>query len=364
MGNSDKWILQLCHSYGAPFDDVARQWQVLFDDTQYKVLTVFLTGEPNDDVVKLVGGQVIFLGYKSKDIRGLKRKQINDIANLNKEYQFELAIAHRYKPIYIATHIKSLRVFGVAHAYDVFDGFWRKKYIQTCKDRLTLIGVSNAIRDDVKAALPRYPQGKIQTIYNRVNVERLQAGQINKEQARLFLGLPKEAYIVGNVGRLHPDKDQETLIAGFAKALPNLNNGLLVIIGDGRLDSELKQQVAELGITKSVLFLGRVADAWKYFKAFDVFALTSNYEPFGMVLLEAMVANIPVVSSNVGGAPEVVGDTGILFPLGHSAELANALKSLFLGNTNNLDSLNYVKAMFDDAAVKAVFFNTLFSEPS
>ena len=347
MGNSDKWILQLCHSYGAPFDDVARQWQVLFDDTQYKVLTVFLTGEPNDDVVKLVGGQVIFLGYKSKDIRGLKRKQINDIANLNKEYQFELAIAHRYKPIYIATHIKSLRVFGVAHAYDVFDGFWRKKYIQTCKDRLTLIGVSNAIRDDVKAALPRYPHEKIQTVYNRVNVERLQTGQIDKEQARLFLGLAKDAYIVGNVGRLHPDKDQKTLIAGFAKALPNLNNGLLVIIGDGRLDSELKQQVAELGISNSVLFLGRIPEAWKYFKAFDVFVLTSDREPFGMVLLEALSARVPIFTADSGGAREIIENAKAKFSFGDWEQLSY----LLIGAPIELDSI-LLETKFSDEAVK------------
>jgi glycosyltransferase involved in cell wall biosynthesis len=362
MSDSDKWVLQLCHSYGAPFDDVARQWKVLFDDTPYKVLTVFLTGAPNDNVVKLVGGDVIFLGYKSKDIRGLKRKQINDIGTLNNEYQFTLAIAHRYKPIYITTHVKGLRVFGVAHAYGVFDGFWRKKYVQRCKERLTLIGVSNAIRDDVKAALPKYPQEKIQTIYNRVNVKRLQDGQVEKEQARQYLGLSADAYIVGNVGRLHPDKDQKTLIAGFAEALPNLNNGLLVIVGDGRLETELRQQVSDLDITKNVLFLGRVPDAWKYFKAFDVFALTSNYEPFGMVLLEAMVANIPVVSSNVGGAPEVLGGTGVLFPLGDSAELAKAFEVLFLEDCNDSGGLSHVENMFDDAAVKAMFFNTLSSE--
>ncbi|BFM13990.1 glycosyltransferase [Maricurvus nonylphenolicus] len=353
-----KVVLQLCHSYGAPFDDVARQWRVLFDPSEYEVVTVFLTGEPSDKVSELVGGEVIYLGYRSKDLRGLKRKQIKDVQQLHAKYNFSLAVAHRYKPIYIATHIKDLPVFGVAHAYGVFEGFWRKRYVASCQQRLTLIGVSHAIRGDIAKTLPAYPEEKLHAIHNHIDTKKYQAGQLGKNAAREALGLPQDAYIVGNVGRLHPDKDQKTLIAGFAKAFPDLDNGLLVVVGDGRLEDELKQQAKELGVEDAVNFLGRVPDAWQYFKAFDVFALTSNYEPFGMVLLEAMIAGVPVISTDVGGAPEVVGEYGELIPLEGIGALAQALTlNLAVKEGGQMDT--YINNNFSDRSAQDKFRNIM-----
>jgi len=351
--NNRKWVLQLCHGYGAPFDDVARQWKVLFDESEYRVLTVFLTGEPCDKVRALVGGQVEFLNYVSKDLRGLKFKQIHDVKKLHQRYNFSLAIAHRYKPLYIASHIKGLQVFGVAHAYGVFEGFWRKRFVQRRADRVTIFGVSNAIRDDVKRCLPNFPQERIQTFYNRVNFEHITSHQLEAKSAREFLGLDQQDYIIGNVGRLHPDKDQATLISAFAKALPNLQRAKLVIIGDGRLREQLELQARHLEVAQKVVFLGRVTDAWKYFKAFDVFVLSSHYEPFGMVLLEAMTASVPVISTDVGGAPEVLGGEAQLFSVGGDKSLAQ-----LLGRKNPDDfglAKNRVLEEFSDSAARREF---------
>ena len=147
-----------------------------------------------------------------------------------------------------------------------------------------------------------------------------------QKEARDKLGLPEQAWIVGNVGRLHPDKDQATLLRGFAQALPRLPAGsLLAVMGAGPLEQRLKALAQELGVGDSVRFLGKVPEARRYFKAFDVFALTSDHEPFGMVLLEAMVAGVPVICSDCGGGREVVDGTGRLFALGNAGELAQAL---------------------------------------
>ena len=84
----------------------------------------------------------------------------------------------------------------------------------------------------------------------------------------------------------------------------------------------------ELGVGDRVLFLGQVPDARNYFRAFDVFALSSDHEPFGMVLLEAMAAGVPLLATACGGAKEVVEGVGILFPLGDAEHLAQGLKHL------------------------------------
>jgi glycosyltransferase involved in cell wall biosynthesis len=228
--------------------------------------------------------------------------------------------------------------------------------------RLSLLGVSDAVRDDMRKCLPKWPTGRIQTLYNRIDVESLAATQVPREQAREALGLAQDSWIVGNVGRLHPDKDQATLLRGFAEALPKLPaNSQLVILGKGRLEQDLKELAMELGIGRHVLLLGQVLQASRYYKAFDAFALSSDHEPFGMVLLEAMVAGVPLIATSAGGAKEVVEGVGILFPLGDAEHLAQGLVHLSRLDDEQRQScadmmLVRLRERFSDEAVRNVFW--------
>ena len=328
MTSTDRWVLQFCHGYDGPFLDCARQYAALFVGTKYKVCTVYLTGSPSDEVVQgSASDDVVFLDYSSRDVRGLKLRAIQDIRKIAGTRSFAFCIAHRFKPIYVAILGTDLPVIGVHHAFGDYKRRSRKVFANFFKRRLSLLGVSNAVRDDIRACLPSWSAERIETLYNRIDIEAVRVEQISRESARDFLGLPQEAWVVGNVGRLHPDKDQGTLIRGFAQALPHLPTGsLLVIMGKGPLEISLKNLAAELGVSGQVRFLGQVINGRRYFKAFDVFALTSDHEPFGMVLLEAMAAGVPVVCSDCGGGREVVEGSGVLFALADSHSLALALR--------------------------------------
>ncbi|OEC32920.1 Glycosyltransferase involved in cell wall bisynthesis [Pseudomonas cuatrocienegasensis] len=322
------WILQLCHGYDGPFLDCARQYAALFVGTRYRVCTVYLTGAANEAVRQgSASDEVIFLNFSSRALRGLKLQAIRELSRLAASRDFVSCIAHRFKPIYIALLGTALPVIGVHHAFGVYDRPLRRLFISRFQSRLLLLGVSNAVRDDIRQQLPRWPTERIETLYNRIDVAAIQAEQVSREVAREHLGLPQDAWVVGNVGRLHPDKDQATLIRGFAQALPDLPPGsLLAIMGQGRLEAELRQLAHSLGLDESVRFLGQVADGRRYFKAFDVFALTSDHEPFGMVLLEAMAAGVPVICSDCGGGREVVDGVGQVFPFGAHASLAGLIR--------------------------------------
>src|SRR5574344_779444 len=310
--SGQKWVLQFCHGYDGPFLDCARQYAVLFKDTEYKVCTVYLTGAPSEEVIQgSTSDEVLFFNYRSKDIRGLKLAAIRDFKKLVASRDFAFCIAHRFKPIYIALLGSKLPVIGVHHAFGDYTRLSRRLFANFFKQRLRLLGVSNAVRDDMRACLPGFKPENIETLYNRIDVEAVQAEQVSRSEARDFLGLPHDAWIVGNVGRLHPDKDQATLIKGFAQALQDLPKGsLLAILGTGPLETPLRNLAKTLGVADRVLFLGQVPNARRYFKAFDVFALTSDHEPFGMVLLEAMAAGVPAICSNCGGGREVVEGVG------------------------------------------------------
>lgn len=354
-----QWVLQFSHGYDGPFMDCARQYAALFKDTDYKVCTVYLTGAPNDEVAQgSASDEVIFLNYSSKQVRGLKLAAIKDFKKIVTSRNFTLCIAHRFKPIYIALFGSKLPVIGVHHAFGDYKRGSRQWLANHFRNRLRLLGVSNAVRDDMRACLPKFKPENIQTLYNRIDVEAVQAEQVSREEARQFLELPLDAWVVGNVGRLHPDKDQTTLIKGFAKALPELPTGsLLAIMGSGRLEQQLKQLAVDLGVADSVRFLGQVPNGRRYFKAFDLFALTSDHEPFGMVLLEAMAAGVPVIATDCGGAKEVVSDPKCLFELGAVDELS----PLLIASVGNLPIENSTE-QFTDSSGRQRFWSWLDSE--
>ncbi|MEE4948192.1 glycosyltransferase [Pseudomonas alliivorans] len=361
--SAERHALQFCHGYDGPFLDCARQYASLFAGKGYRVTTVFLTGAADPDVVADCGSdEVLFMEFSSKAIRGLKLGAIRELRSIVASRHFSFCIAHRFKPVYIALLATRLPVIGVHHAFGDYQRRSRKLFANLFRKRLSLLGVSDSVRDDMRKSLPAWPAERIETLYNRIDVEQLQGSQFSAEDARVELGLSPSAWIVGNVGRLHPDKDQATLLRGFALALPSLpENSQLVILGKGRLEESLKELARELGIGANVLFLGQVADARRYFKAFDVFALSSDHEPFGMVLLEAMVAGVPVVATSCGGAREVVEDVGLLFPLGDEQRLAQGLMHMAGLNADQRQDcaermLLRLRERFSDHAVRNVFW--------
>jgi glycosyltransferase involved in cell wall biosynthesis len=380
MIEKTRHVLQLCHGYAPPFLDVARQYAVLFKNTSYKVTTVYLTGVKDQYVInQSASDEVLFLENSSKDLRGLKLKQIRQLKKIQQTRQFDFVIAHRYKAVYICCHLKGLKVIGVHHAFDDYQRLMRRLFVYRQKKNLFLLGVSNAIRDNLKKALPHFPQENIQTLYNRIDNKTLQGEQLSREQAKRKLKLEEGCFYFVNVGRLHPDKDQTTLIKAFANMAEKYDNVRLMIFGTGRLEKTLKELIVRLDVNDKVIITARSHIA-HYLKAFDCFALSSDHEPFGMVLLEAMSAGLPVISTQEGGAGEVVGDSGWLVQQGDSEQLSKLMQTVYLlistsyKENNSLDKDNNRKEIekqqqkmsqrienyFDDQAVAEVFWKIPF----
>ena len=355
----ERWILQFCHSHYGPFTDVARQYAVLFKGSPYKVLTVYLTGEPDEAVrVASESDEVVFLNFSSKAVGGLKLTAIRALKRIAASRDFALVIAHRAKPTYIACLATKLPVISVHHAFGDYKRASRRWLANVFRNRLSLLAVSDAVRDDIRRCLPAWPMEKIETLHNRLDIAVATAEVVPRAEARVALGLPLDVPVVGNVGRLHPDKDQETLIRGFAAALPRLPAGaLLAIAGSGPLEGELKGLANQLGIADRMRFLGQVPHVRRLFAAFDLFVLSSDHEPFGMVLLEAMATGVPVMATDCGGAPEVVADPARLFPLRDAAVLADKLVAFF-EETKTVDDAPAQRCRcFSDEAARIRFFS-------
>lgn len=364
MHSANLRVLQFCHGYDGPFLDCARQYASLFKGTPYKVTTVFLTGLADADVAAACeSDEVLFLEQTSREIRTLKLKAIRELASIARTRDFHFCIAHRFKPIWIAMLATRMPVIGVHHGYGDYRRLGRKLFARLFDGRLRLLGVSNSVREDIRSSLPNWPAHHIETLYNRVDIEPLRRSQLTRQAARQALHLSPHAWIVGNAGRLHSDKDQATLLRGFAHALPSLPaQAQLVILGQGRLEEALKALALELGIADRVLFLGQVAEARRYFRAFDVFALSSDNEPFGMVLLEAMAAGLPLISTGTGGAGEIVEGLGMLFSIGDDEALGRGLVHLSQLDSQQVETCvrlmdERLQVQFSDVAGRREFWN-------
>ena len=340
-------ILQISHGYNVPFLGVSNHYARMLTP-KGEVTTLYLSGDEDESVrLQTEGGRVLFWQLNAKGLKGAKLGLIYKLYQFIRDEQFDLVLCHRYKAIYMAAICQLLglkfRQLGVIHGFGDFKRAARRAFLSLLKKRLLLLGVSNAVRDDIRQSMPSFPADKVQTLYNAIDVAEVESKQLDKKQARVFLGLDDKKFIIGNVGRLHPDKDQATLIRAFSEFHKQQASSQLVILGSGRLEQQLKDLARKLGVEQQIVFLGQVQDAVNYYKAFDLFALSSDREPFGLVLLEAMVAKVPVVASDCGGASEVVADTGYLFDFADVAALTGVMHKVCAENNEILVEQAYNK---------------------
>jgi glycosyltransferase involved in cell wall biosynthesis len=140
---------------------------------------------------------------------------------------------------------------------------------------------------------------------------------------------PNKKRLFGTIARLSEEKDLPTLINAFYQHQlhPEFNGNELEIYGAGPLENSLRELISELSLQKSVRLMGRTQRPGEVINSFDVFVLTSKFEGFGMVLLEAMSLGKPIICSRIDTALEVLGETGaaIFFETGVQADLASKM---------------------------------------
>jgi glycosyltransferase involved in cell wall biosynthesis len=148
---------------------------------------------------------------------------------------------------------------------------------------------------------------------------------LDREAARAALHLPTERRVVGWVGRLTAEKGAEIFLAAGARLREE--PPLLSIIGDGPQRRSLAALATQLGLDSRIRWHGQIAEAARLLRAFDAVVLSSWTEGTPMILLEAISAGVPVVSTAVGGIPDVVGDReALLVPPGDPPLLAEAIR--------------------------------------
>jgi L-malate glycosyltransferase len=185
-----------------------------------------------------------------------------------------------------------------------------KKPWQFCFDRITTPWAHKIVvnsRDIVPFAVTHegVREKQVEYIPNGVDAN---TRPKNNAARRKMLGIPSESRIIGTVGRLDELKGFSYLIEAFAVIRARIKNAVLVIVGGGMLEEQLKELAKKCGISSSVLFLGEQSNVSEILVWMDVYVQPSLCEGMSNAMMEAMAAALPVVATRVGGTRELIAD--------------------------------------------------------
>ena len=187
----------------------------------------------------------------------------------------------------------------------------RKLFEQCPAGQLTLAAVSQTLADSLEHDLQR-PVVVLRSAFDPVA---FRAATLPAEQARSRLGLPLQGSpVLGAVGRLVESKGFGCLLEAFAGVLAHQPQARLVIIGEGPARPALEARIEQLGLHGKVLLPGHLPDAATLYRAFDWVAIPSTQEGLGLILQEAVMAGVPVLTSELAVFREQVADAGWYAP--------------------------------------------------
>ena len=268
----------------------------------------------------------------------IMQMNFNMVAKANeiiaKEGNFDVIHAHDWLVAYAAKTLKNsynIPIVSTIHATEagrnsgIHDE--QQRYINDTEWMLTyesseVIVNSNYMKGELQR-LFGLPYEKINVVPNGVNLSLFNGVERDYNFRRKY-AMDNEKIILF-MGRLVYEKGIQHLIAAMPKILNGYHDTKLVICGKGGMLEELKEQVRRMGIENKVYFAGYMSgkDVQKMYKAADISVFPSTYEPFGIVALEAMLSENPVVVSDIGGLNEIV------------EHKVNGMKS-YCGNPNSI----------------------------
>jgi glycosyltransferase involved in cell wall biosynthesis len=196
-----------------------------------------------------------------------------------------------------------------------------------------IIAISNAVKKYLYTSSEVSPHREISVVHYGFEPKVFSSSNHNLKNEFDVLK-ESNTLIIGTVARLSPEKDIPTFLRGFSLSLKANSNLKAVIAGSGSDMDTLVSLSEQLKISNKVVFLGKVQNVANLMRVFDMFILTSKFEGFGMVLVEAMSIGLPIIATDISAIPEVVGNggPGLLFPVGDEVALSSYIGHLSLNS--------------------------------
>jgi glycosyltransferase involved in cell wall biosynthesis len=211
-------------------------------------------------------------------------------------------------------------------------GFWRRFQGWAYRRGVQPVSIAGEV---TRTFVQEYGRAPAAEIPNAIPTELYAPDPVRRMEWRTRHEVPERALVYVCVAGLRPQKNHSLLLQAFALVAQRLPDALLLLVGGvDQLNPQhaevVKLQAQQMGLTHRVRFLGARGDVPDILRASDVFVLSSDYEGNPLAVLEAMASGVPVVSTAVGGVPELVADgvSGLLVPAGNLEALSEAMAQL------------------------------------
>ena len=284
-------------------------------------------------------------------------KAIGEVRRLIKRYNPDIVYAHSSK----AGAIARIADIGLKN-YCIYNPHgWafnmrcsaKKKAMYTAIEKIAapfcdkIICISDA---EKQSALDKKicREDKLQVIFNGVDIEAYENG-IHGTVKRKDLNIPEDAFVVGMVGRISPQKAPDIFIKMAKHVKDKVSNAHFIIVGNGDQEAEIKKYAKDNDFLDSLHITGWVDNPMSYVELFDVACLLSRWEGFGLVLPEYMMARKPIVASRVDAIPNIIcdGENGLLVEMDDVVGVSTAVLKLYLNNN--------LKSKLIDEGLKTVY---------
>lgn len=258
-------------------------------------------------------------------------------------------VARTFLPLLQALpHIRAVVIF---HGSTRLHSADRALFQKLPESQLTLVAVSNTLAASLSEGL----QLPVMTLRSAFDPALFRAALLPREEARMRLGLAADnTPVLGAVGRLVTGKGFACLIDAFAATLNERPDLHLVIIGEGAGRSELESRINELGLQGKVLLPGHLNDAVQLYRAFDWVAMPSLNEGLGLIMQEAVMAGVPVLSSELDVFREQLGETGWYAPIEDVNAWHHVITRAFDADPEAVAANQYQALAPDEAWVKFI----------
>lgn len=171
---------------------------------------------------------------------------------------------------------------------------------------------------------------KLQVIFNGVDIEAYESGEHGKVK-REDLNIPEDAFVVGMVGRISPQKAPDVFVKMAKVVKDEIPNAHFIVVGSGNQEAEIRKYAEENRFSENLYITGWVDDPMSYVELFDIACLLSRWEGFGLALPEYMMAGKPIVASRVDAIPNIIrdGENGVLIEADDATGASEAVLRIY-----------------------------------
>ena len=266
---------------------------------------------------------------------------IKAVDTLNKEYKFDLVYTHTLAALVGILFAKKRKIKHLWHVQEIIA---KPKILNFLFKKILSLDCNHKVAYDSIATMNFWIENnqklakKSEAVWNGVetkNIKTFTDVELQEVRENFFFS-SKEEIVISLVGRINSWKGQQLLLKSFNQLVKKYNSIKLVYLGSAppnqeNFEIELKNQILEFGLVNKVVVIPFQKEIEKFWNSIDIAVVPSTEpEPFGMVVIEAMLAKKPVIASNHGGPTEIIiqNETGLLFEPNNHNSLSEALEKL------------------------------------